>query len=119
MYTIDHKFDTTPVKNYFTEIMSTIHTYIRHSKKKIILIKTITHIFFNFFCYFIRSALNSLHYIFTLLFTPFRVLLLHMYILLFALNKSFALKYNMHKWQLLVIYRYMLFLNYICNKRKV
>lgn len=34
MYTIDHKFDTTPVKNYFTEIMSTIHTYIRHSKKK-------------------------------------------------------------------------------------
>lgn len=34
MYTIDHKFDTTPVNNYFTEIMSTIHTYIRHSKKK-------------------------------------------------------------------------------------
>lgn len=34
MYTIDHKFNITPVKNYFTEIMSTIHTYIHHLKKK-------------------------------------------------------------------------------------
>lgn len=81
MYTIDHKCNITPVKNYFTEIMSTIHTYIHHLKKKNFLIKTITHIFFNFLCYFTRSALNSLYHIFiTLLFTPFRVLLLHMYI---------------------------------------